>query len=119
MASNVRAVTPEKAEEVINLVTQENYIPDTPSEQFVGGYVGKSPLDELKLEATPEQIAEGFKTMAQINAICDAPDTPGMASVLREFMCDVEAAGIEELRESWPDLLVTYEMAKVALKPKQ
>jgi len=37
---------------------------------------------------------------------------------LREFCNDIEAAGIENLRSDWPDLLVTYEHAKHAMGEK-
>lgn len=46
---------------------------------------------------------------------------PKLAAVLREFMSDIEAVGVEELRDEngswyWPDLAVTYRHAKAALK---
>ena len=49
----------------------------------------------------------------------DSAEKPSMASVLREFMCDIEAAGLDEVREDWPDLLITYEMAKHVLKSSE
>jgi hypothetical protein len=36
--------------------------------------------------------------------------------VLQEFINDVEAVGISEVQEIWPDILVTYRKAKVLMK---
>ena len=36
--------------------------------------------------------------------------------ILREFMEDVEAVGIESVREDWPDLAITYRHARKYFK---
>jgi hypothetical protein len=41
------------------------------------------------------------------------------AAILREFIRDVEAAGVETIRREWPDLAITYEKAKAAMLPTQ
>jgi hypothetical protein len=44
----------------------------------------------------------------------DAPaDTPG--KVLAEFISDVEAVGIETVKQEWPDLAATYAKARATL----
>ena len=42
--------------------------------------------------------------------------TRTIESVLREFMNDVEAVGIKQVGIEWPDLLVTYNNARLAFK---
>jgi len=37
-------------------------------------------------------------------------------TVLQELVADVEAVGVEKVKEDWPDLLVTYKKAKAAIK---
>lgn len=35
--------------------------------------------------------------------------------VLKEFCEDIEAVGLEHVRQDWPDLVLTYRNAKAAL----
>ncbi len=35
--------------------------------------------------------------------------------VLREFVADIEAVGVKQTAEDWPDLVITYRKAKKAL----
>ena len=37
-------------------------------------------------------------------------------AILREFVQDVDAVGIRNMKEDWPDLLVTYTKAKKLLR---
>jgi len=41
---------------------------------------------------------------------------PNEIDTLKEFVADVEAVGVDSVQEDWPDLVVTYEHAKNALK---
>lgn len=43
-------------------------------------------------------------------------DEPSALDVLREFVRDVEAAGLPQDPEQWPDLVATYQKAKEVLK---
>lgn len=36
--------------------------------------------------------------------------------ILREFMADVEAVGVKQVGREWPDLLITYNKARMLLK---
>lgn len=45
-----------------------------------------------------------------------AQPLPSAVDVLREFVRDVEAVGIESVEDEWPDILVTYRKAKRVLK---
>lgn len=48
---------------------------------------------------------------------CGATHPPmPLKAVLEEFVEDIEAVGLDQLREEWPDLEVTYIHAKEALK---
>ena len=38
--------------------------------------------------------------------------------ILREFMTDVEAVGVVETALEWPDLVVTYNRARLYFKAK-
>ena len=46
---------------------------------------------------------------------------PKLAAVLREFIADIEAVGVKALTDEngpnyWPDLVLTYQHAKAAMK---
>ena len=45
--------------------------------------------------------------------------TRTIESVLREFMNDVEAVGLKQVGREWPDLLVTYNNARMALEDQR
>ena len=46
--------------------------------------------------------------------VADAPGDTA-AKVLAAFIADIEAVGVEAVRQDWPDLIVTYERARAAL----
>ena len=39
-----------------------------------------------------------------------------LLEVVREFVSDIEQVGLDQTQEDWPDLVVTYEHAKNALR---
>lgn len=57
---------------------------------------------------------EAGMTLPDINAPA-IPDKPDVHEVLREFVNDVEAVGVAEVKDDWPDLIETYHRAKRAL----
>jgi hypothetical protein len=59
-------------------------------------------------------VAGSIVDSTVLRAGADAPaDTPG--KVLAEFIRDVEAVGIETVKQEWPDLAATFAKARVAL----
>jgi hypothetical protein len=59
-------------------------------------------------------VAGSIVDSTVLRAGADAPaDTPG--KVLAEFISDVEAVGIETVKQGWPDLAATFAKARAAL----
>ena len=86
-----------------------------------------SPIDgndgEMRV-LDPEEIVGSERGIAEIDAaghklrdVTPAESgTPGdtVAKVLAAFIADIEAVGVEAVRQDWPDLIVTYERARAA-----
>jgi hypothetical protein len=67
--------------------------------------------DEMLAKA---RFPDSVVAVAVPPAAADAPaDTPG--TVLAEFISDIEAVGIETVKQEWPDLAATYAKARAAL----
>nr|WP_294563073.1 hypothetical protein [uncultured Rhodopila sp.] len=68
---------------------------------------------EGEIHAKP-LVAGSIVDSAVLRAGADAPaDTPG--KVLAEFISDVEAVGLETVKQEWPDLAATFAKARAAL----
>ena len=68
---------------------------------------------EGEIHAKP-LVAGSIVDSTVLRAGADAPaDTPG--KVLAEFISDVEAVGLETVKQEWPDLAATFAKARAAL----
>ena len=71
----------------------------------------------LRVQAEPDRYIV-------VDERCQPPSAPtasnvvALLAVLREFIGDVEAAGVREQKEEWPDLYQTYRHAVALLRPK-
>ncbi len=75
-------------------------------------------LDPDEIVDSERGIAEigtdGRKLRDVLPAAASPPDG-ALATALAEFIRDIEAVGVETVREDWPDLVVTYEKARRAV----
>ena len=75
-------------------------------------------LDPEEIVGSERGIAEidpaGRKLRDVTPTVADAPGDTA-AKVLAAFIADIEAVGVETVRQDWPDLIVTYERARAAL----
>jgi hypothetical protein len=71
-------------------------------------------LSEARIPSTSSaRICTHWDDLKQANNLHDR-----MIAVLKEFINDVESAGIEYTKGDWPDLFVTYKNAKRLFKAK-
>lgn|SRR5262245_40369132 len=64
-----------------------------------------------KIEQTQDAMQEAANIL---ESLAEQPEDPAVA-ILREFMNDVESVGVKDTAEDWPDLVVTYNKARMLL----